>query len=867
MIKVKFIPLILCCYFFTLANHSSNAQQRDQLLTGARPIGMGETFTAIADDGNSITWNPAGLATLNRYELNAMHANLYGIGLGNNYASVAFPFSHRLAIGAAWTNLSLDDDDIVRLDYRSDIANLSFGGSISSKMSFGASVKYCYTSMDDGGPLGSKASSIGYDAGLLYSLPIQKIEWIKKVNFGFVINDIGGTKIKFNERARDETLYSPNYRFGLAFFPKEKLSIKKLELNNSLISFDIDDRFHFGAETWLMGVLAVRAGLQKDLYDQQDEGLTFAAGTSMRLLNIFQLDYAYNNPPVLPATHLWSISLVRNPAPVKITDIELTNETVYASLYKYYNSVRMGNIVAFNNHDEAIDGVIRASVPGLEQTETREPVRLAAKRLTSIDFSVAFSDKILEIDDSDNRQLKVVLEYKINNEPRVEEVTKNYTLLGRGAITWDDGGKAAAFVTKSDPSVKAFANEALKDLPHYSEFDFGNIYKAACLFNALCLIDFKYKSDPNNLFSSLTKADYVQYPAESLQLRSGDCDDLTVLYASLLEFSGVGTAFLLTDKHITLMFDTGIHVCKWALLPINDDYVIRQRGSLWIPVNVVELDSTFSYGWQKGAEWRRENDETVIFLSDVEDLYKSSLPKELQNCRLDGSTFAKLDESQKLFKLDSTWISHTIQNFIDDLAAKVQSNPDNIELRNKLGIIYAQHDSISRAMEQFTKILQVIPENRNAQINLANTYFMAGEFEKTEALYSKVREQDDQDPGLLLNMAILYETLSIDSPDSLYYQNLAEKSMEQMIFLLDGDDTAALDIIGLSRNDYEISEGKADKKNWLKKKANAIRKFIKDSVQKYMTQRTVKGTRIVRVGIMREKDPDQGYVLWWAEED
>lgn len=44
---------------------------------GARPIGMGDAFTAVADDSNTLLFNPAGLPTLEYPELNAAYSNLY----------------------------------------------------------------------------------------------------------------------------------------------------------------------------------------------------------------------------------------------------------------------------------------------------------------------------------------------------------------------------------------------------------------------------------------------------------------------------------------------------------------------------------------------------------------------------------------------------------------------------------------------------------------------------------------------------------------------------------------------------------------------------------------------------------------------
>jgi hypothetical protein len=47
---------------------------------GARPLGMGGAYTAIADDGNAVLWNSSGLAQLEKRELTAMFSAIY-VGL------------------------------------------------------------------------------------------------------------------------------------------------------------------------------------------------------------------------------------------------------------------------------------------------------------------------------------------------------------------------------------------------------------------------------------------------------------------------------------------------------------------------------------------------------------------------------------------------------------------------------------------------------------------------------------------------------------------------------------------------------------------------------------------------------------------
>src|SRR5690349_23851614 len=82
------LPLALACIACAGAPRTSLAQgslggQRAgtssatflRIGIGARAVGMGETFVAVANDPSAIYWNPAGLASLQRREVMASHVD------------------------------------------------------------------------------------------------------------------------------------------------------------------------------------------------------------------------------------------------------------------------------------------------------------------------------------------------------------------------------------------------------------------------------------------------------------------------------------------------------------------------------------------------------------------------------------------------------------------------------------------------------------------------------------------------------------------------------------------------------------------------------------------------------------------------
>jgi long-subunit fatty acid transport protein len=290
----KIICLISLLFMFL--NFPAEAQVRNQIFVGARPQGLGETFTAIANDGNAVYWNPAGLSTIKRLEFNSMYANLFNIpGMQNIYLSLVYPLNRRYTLGASWFNYGQNDDD---LEFIRNKINISLGAKLIGNLSVGANLKYVAMKVQLDQMTAGNAKGFGFDTGLLYSFPLKKLPLLEKINFGLMLHDATGTDVTHNATQRSEEIFRQNLRFGIALFAKEELSLKLFSIQDALFAFDIDDRIHFGAEAWLLKILGLRAGIQKERHT--DENITWTFGASLKLPFVSsQMDYAYVCPPVL----------------------------------------------------------------------------------------------------------------------------------------------------------------------------------------------------------------------------------------------------------------------------------------------------------------------------------------------------------------------------------------------------------------------------------------------------------------------------------------------------------------------------------------------------------------------------------------
>jgi hypothetical protein len=176
-------------------------------------------------------------------------------------------------------------------------------------------------------------------------------------------------------------------------------------------------------------------------------------------------------------------------------------------------------------------------------------------------------------------------------------------LLVNGINAWDGNVKNLKYFIKRDMDFSVKYSKAILS-KYKSEIDtvdnaISDFYRAKILFNSF-IENLTYTSDPR------ASAEYVQYPKETLELKGGDCDDLSVCYSSLLESIGIETALVdyKTDaslRHVNIMFNTKLSPQQASLISENDTkYFIRKNESgddeVWIPIETTSL-SDFENAW------------------------------------------------------------------------------------------------------------------------------------------------------------------------------------------------------------------------------------------------------------------------------
>ena len=127
------------------------------------------------------------------------------------------------------------------------------------------------------------------------------------------------------------------------------------------------------------------------------------------------------------------------------------------------------------------------------------------------------------------------------------------------------------------------------------------------IFFALGELGILYQKDPTSPFEAAQEnpliVDAISLPRNTMTRATGDCDDLTVLFCSLMEAVGIETAFITIPGHIYAAFKTSTPSRSYKMLNPDRNMTLNIDGELWIPVEITLIgEADFLTAWRTGVE-------------------------------------------------------------------------------------------------------------------------------------------------------------------------------------------------------------------------------------------------------------------------
>lgn len=266
---------------------------------GARPLGLGGAFVALADDSNAADYNAAGLGYIDEIHLGATHAQRFRGLITYNALSGVIPLGRIGSIGAGFGELA-EDSEV----YHEQTLRLSYGSALFRQFAIGANLKFFRTSFDAANEfvaenpyfVKTSSSAVSFDFGVI-AKPFQSL------SFGTSVENLLPADMSISETQTDSVPL--NIRAGLAYrlasvaeMSAQGAAVSNL-LKGSLGSFEVASRndeiyIRTGVEIWLNKSVAVRGGYGVKSGGSSATTLSFGGSAKLPISGTaLQLDYGF----------------------------------------------------------------------------------------------------------------------------------------------------------------------------------------------------------------------------------------------------------------------------------------------------------------------------------------------------------------------------------------------------------------------------------------------------------------------------------------------------------------------------------------------------------------------------------------------
>lgn len=468
-----------------------------------------------------------------------------------------------------------------------------------------------------------------------------------------------------------------------------------------------------------------------------------------------------NNGKIIAAFSKDSLKIVPK---TTSSDVEINSfyiEELYPSKLRYYAKQPVGSFI-LNCPVTVSDVHVSLALPEL----MKQPFQITRNHFDPGDnkidlYVIPDFEKLVNVMQTRIIQGELLLQYSIADIAYTRSLSIPVTIYGINNMSWDHPEAVSGFITNDDPVIRLFSRKALQELPSGSEYN-RDLVNAIAIYEAVRKYGIQYVKDP--LPASGKLIDMVQYPVQTLSHRTGDCDDLSVLYCSLLSSLGIPVSLLSYDNHVFFMFSTGIFEKNRLSLSPDTSLTIIHDKKLWIPVESTDMYSSFVENWHSTA--RKFHDAIKagrkVEIIDIQKAWKLYPPVSLFTNNFDISLKpVKAEVEAQLKNLKSVTARQYIQETARLKSLKKKDISDPAGLNNKIGLLHVRSGDYQKAISFFKKAHHI---NQTPKLlsNYANALFLSGNEKEALNIFNEIYNEDSSGK-IAMNRALCKYVSSRDS--------------------------------------------------------------------------------------------------------
>ncbi|MGK9368829.1 hypothetical protein ACSSWA_08000 [Melioribacter sp. Ez-97] len=282
---------------------------------------------------------------------------------------------------------------------------------------------------------------------------------------------------------------------------------------------------------------------------------------------------------------------------VKFIDVSVVSD-IYPTLSEIYLDKPFAIGKAVNLSDEIIEVRPASYIKNINNEPIFSPsVKILPGDTVDIGFYTIVSNA-----DADKRKIEQADFYLYTDKSEPDDYIRK-PVLEHDKNSWDGNVyNLIYFVRKDFDFSNKYSREILNKYPREMTDDVFS--KIKILYEEFSR-NMEYVSDPR------ASTERVQFPHETIELKGGDCDDLSVGFSSMLESIGIQTAFVDYKNpggvsHVNLLANTELSPSELFKITNNDNKIVVRKNQegidqIWIPIETTVLTG-FDDAWSAGAD-------------------------------------------------------------------------------------------------------------------------------------------------------------------------------------------------------------------------------------------------------------------------
>ncbi|MCQ2577851.1 MAG: tetratricopeptide repeat protein [Treponema sp.] len=431
----------------------------------------------------------------------------------------------------------------------------------------------------------------------------------------------------------------------------------------------------------------------------------------------------------------------------------LQEENIYPLFASSYKETPFAYIY-ITNHNNAEIRNVRVSFKADKYTSSAyvcsEIKRLQKNKTVEVPLLADFSTELSQFSENGQFPGQVIIEYSLLGKKYTEIKEVVISSYNRNTFNWENPDGIVALISPNDGSALELSKTIIgiaRDNTHLGINQ--NLEYSMALFESLNTMGIIYEQDiqtPYEEYHYLEDVDYIQFPFQTITYRAGDCDDLAVLFASMLSSVGINSALLFTEDDVICGIDLNISSSSASKQFSSLDRLINIDDVLYLPVSMKNLGKGYADAWDLALEEINESEDlSVIVVSEAWEYFTP--------IGLSEKAQFNLPDVKDLNKRIALAYNKYQKNEIVPLGknlVKIYKDEPTDSNSNAVGMAYLRMGNYAQAIKWFERA--AANNNVAAMSNIGQIYMEQKDYINAEKYFEKVLAINPEHPGALQGM-------------------------------------------------------------------------------------------------------------------